>query len=39
MFVPDYRYTVTRHDPGRPWLVVGQQHRTVTLEDDVNFAA
>jgi hypothetical protein len=35
--VPEYGYTLTNHDPGRPWLVVGRQHRTVTLEADANF--
>jgi hypothetical protein len=24
-------------DPERPWLVLAQEHRTVTLEDGVNF--
>jgi hypothetical protein len=37
MFVSEYCYALTEHDPDRPWLVVGQQHRIVTLEDDANF--
>jgi hypothetical protein len=35
--VPEYRFTLTEHDPERPWIVVGQEHRTVTLDDAVNF--
>jgi hypothetical protein len=35
--VLDYSFTATEHDPDRPWIVVGREHRTVTLEDTVNF--
>jgi hypothetical protein len=35
--VPIYAYTVTEHDAAKPWLVVGQQRRTVELEDGTNF--
>jgi hypothetical protein len=36
-FVPDYSFTVTEHDPDRPWIVFGREHRKVTLEDAVSF--
>jgi hypothetical protein len=35
--VREYRYTVTEHDLEKPWLVIGQEHRTVRLDDDANF--
>jgi hypothetical protein len=35
----EYRFILTEHDPARPWLVIGAEHRTVTLDDDVNFFA
>ena len=35
----DYGYTVTEHDRTRPWIVLGSEHRIITLEDDVNFFA
>jgi len=28
---------LTEHDPERPWIVLSQDHRTVTLDDDVTF--
>jgi excisionase family DNA binding protein len=37
MFVPEYSFTVTEHDSQRPSIVVGQQTRTVELEDGANF--
>jgi hypothetical protein len=37
VFVPEYRYTLTEHDPHRPWLVVRQTHRTFALDDGVIF--
>ena len=37
MFVPEYSYTVTEHDPARPWIVRGNQRRTITLDDGVSF--
>jgi hypothetical protein len=37
VFVPHYGYTVTEHDPERPWIVVGREHRTITLDDGVSF--
>jgi len=37
MFVREYRYTVTEHDPDRPWIVLDSEHRTVTLDDGVGF--
>jgi len=35
--VPELGYTVTEHDPERPWIVVGTSHGRVTLPDDTNF--
>jgi hypothetical protein len=37
MFVPEYSFTVTEHDPDRPWIVHQSEHRTVNLSDDVSF--
>jgi hypothetical protein len=34
--VPEYTFTLTEHDPERPWIVVGQQ-RAVVLEDGTHF--
>jgi len=34
-----YSYTVTEHDPSKPWIVVGHGRGTVTLEDDASFFA
>ena len=40
MFVlPEYSYTVTEHDPEKPWLVRGSSRGTVTLDDDASFFA
>jgi len=36
--LPDYRYTVTEHDPERPWIVRGTSHGTVTLDENANFS-
>lgn len=36
-FVPDYSFTINEHDPERPWIVLGSEHRTVTLEDGDSF--
>jgi hypothetical protein len=35
--VPEFGYTLTEHDPEKPWLVVGIEHRTVTLPDSISF--
>lgn len=32
-----FGYTVTEHNPDRPWLVVGTSHGTVTLPDGESF--
>jgi hypothetical protein len=37
--VPEYGFTLTQHDPERPWLVRGQEHRTVRLDGDEDFFA
>jgi hypothetical protein len=33
----EYRYTVTEHDPERPWIVRGSSHGQGTLPDDSSF--
>ena len=33
----EYSFTVTEHDLERAWIVVGQEHQTVTLADGVKF--
>jgi hypothetical protein len=35
--LPEYRYTVTEHDPERPWIVRDISHGAVTLEADASF--
>jgi hypothetical protein len=38
--MPAYSFTLTEHDPERPWIVVGpQEHRTVELNEGVQFFA
>jgi hypothetical protein len=32
-----YSFTVTEYRSDRPWLVVGQERRTVELDDQANF--
>jgi hypothetical protein len=34
---PEYGYTLTEYDPERPWIVIRQEHRTITLDDGLNF--
>jgi hypothetical protein len=36
-FVREWSYTLTRHEPGRPWIIVAREHLTVELEDGVAF--
>ncbi len=38
MFVPTFAFTLTEHDPERPWLVVAQERHTVDLEPGVSFS-
>jgi hypothetical protein len=33
----EYGFTLTEHDPQRPWIVVGSEHRTITLADGTSF--
>jgi hypothetical protein len=33
----EYGFTVTEHDPDRPWVVLGSEHHTVTLDDGLEF--
>jgi hypothetical protein len=35
--VPEYGFTLTEYDPTRPWIVRGNEHRTITLDDDASF--
>ena len=35
--MPAYSFTLTEHDPERPWIVVVQEHQTVTLDAGINF--
>ena len=39
-FVPTstHGFTIVERDPGRPWIVLSQQHQTVTLAHGVDFA-
>jgi hypothetical protein len=37
MFVRSFSFTITEHDPDRPWIVTGVAQRTAELEDDVDF--
>lgn len=30
-------FTLTEHNPDKPWIVVGRQHRTVELDEGQNF--
>ena len=32
-----YSYTVSEHDPKRPWIVRDQRHELVQLDDDMEF--
>lgn len=33
----EYGYTVTEHDPDRPWIVRDQRHETVRLDAGMSF--
>jgi hypothetical protein len=35
--MPQYSFVIAEHDPERPWIVLGQEHRSVTLEDGIVF--
>jgi hypothetical protein len=37
--VRSFSFTITEHDPDRPWIVTGVEQRTVELEDDLDFFA
>lgn len=39
MFVRKFAYTITEHDPERPWIIRGREHRMVELTDGVEFFA
>ena len=29
----EYGFTITEHDPDRPWMVLASEHRTIKLPD------
>ena len=31
MFVREYGFTITEHDPERPWMVLSSEHGTIKL--------
>ena len=33
----EYGFTITEHDPDRPWMVLSSEHRTIELPDGVAF--
>ena len=35
--LPAYSFTLTEHDPAKPWIVCGQERHTIALDDGVNF--
>jgi hypothetical protein len=35
----EYGFTITEHDPERPWRVLSSEHRTVKLPDGRDFFA
>ena len=35
----EYSFTITEHDPDRPWIVVGSERRTITLPAETQFFA
>jgi hypothetical protein len=37
VFVREYRYSLTGHDPQRPWIVLESRRLVVELEDDDAF--
>jgi hypothetical protein len=37
MFVLEYSFTVAEHDPERPWIVLGSDQHTITLDDGRSF--
>lgn len=39
MFVRDYGFTITEHDPERPSMVLSSEHRTIKLPDGLEFFA
>ena len=33
----EYGFTLTEHDPDRPWMVLSSEHRTIKLPNNVQF--
>jgi hypothetical protein len=39
VFVREYQFTVTEHDPDRAWIILSREHQVAELEDGVQFFA
>jgi hypothetical protein len=37
--IPEIGFTLTEHDPDRPWIVRSSEQGTISLDDGVNFFA
>lgn len=35
----EYGFTITEHDPERPWMVLSSEHRTIKLPDGMDFSS
>jgi hypothetical protein len=35
--VRKWSFTVTEHEPDRPWIVTNRKHRTIELDDGASF--
>jgi len=33
----EFGFTITEHDPDRPWMVLSSEHRTIKLPDGMDF--
>ena len=33
----EYGFTLTEHDPDRPWMVLASEHQTIKLPDGLEF--
>jgi len=33
----EYGFTITEHNPDRPWMVLASEHRTIKLPDGLDF--
>jgi hypothetical protein len=39
VFVREYGFTITEHNPDRPWIVISSEQRTIKLPDGRDFFA